>query len=114
MKIALFFFLLCGIGLWSFQIPKDVDSIPNDDKMEESLNLLSKEENFNNSNAFEEKIRKEFQKRRDAVIGTEYWGRKKRNMSRCERWRILKQKLKYLILFLSDLLRSMQRAPGQF
>ena len=85
MKIALFFILAFGMGLWSFKITKVVENNTNDENMEDSLNLLSKDENVDNSNLFEEKIRKEFQKRRDAVIGTEYWGRKKRNMSRCER-----------------------------
>ena len=79
------------MSLWSFKITNVENSDTNDDKIEDYLNLLSKEENVGNSNLFEEKISKELQKRRDAVIGTEYWGRKKRNMSRCERWGMLKQ-----------------------
>ena len=81
MKIALFFFLLSGMGLWGFKI-KDADK---NNTNYEKMNLLSNKENYDNSYQFEEKVRKEFQKRGDAVIGTEYWGRKKRNMSRCER-----------------------------
>ena len=76
MKIALIFFLLYVMGLWSFKITNAEDV---------NTNLLSNEENVDNSNLFKEKISKEFQKRWDAVIGTEYWGRKKRNMNRCER-----------------------------
>ena len=73
------------MGLWTFKITNVENSDTNDDKIEDYLNLLSNEENVGNSNLFEEKISKELQKRRDAVIGTEYWGRKKRNMNRCER-----------------------------
>ena len=86
MKIALFFILLCGMGLWSLIIANLEENInTNDIQMEDSLNLLSNEENIGNSNLFEKKRGDEFEKKRDAVIGTEYWGRKKRNMSRCAR-----------------------------
>ena len=86
MKIVLFIFLLCGMGLWSLNIANlEEYNNANDIQMEDSLNLLSNEENIGNSNLFEQKRGDEFEKRRDAVIGTEYWGRKKRNLSQCER-----------------------------
>ena len=66
------------MGLWTFKITNVENSDTNDDKIEDYLNLLSKEENVGNSNLFEEKRSDKFEKRRDAVIGTEYWGRKKR------------------------------------
>ena len=61
------------------------DNTTNDKKLKDFLNMLSDKENDENYNLFGEKISKEYQKRHDAVIGTEFWGRKKRNMSRCER-----------------------------
>ena len=70
------------MGLCSFKITDlEENNKTNDVKLEDSLNMLSKEENNGNSNLFEKKRGDEFEKKWDAVIGTEYWGRKKRNMS---------------------------------
>ena len=73
MKIALFFFLLSGMGLWSLKNLEE-NNTTYDEKMADSLNLLSNDENIGNSNLFEQKRGDEFEKRHDAVIGTEYWG----------------------------------------
>ena len=56
MKIALFLILAFGMGLWSFKITKVVENNTNDENMEDSRNLLSKDKNVDNSNLFEEKI----------------------------------------------------------
>jgi hypothetical protein len=92
MKLVLFFFLISGMGLQSFKIMHVEEYNTNYEKMEDSLKLLSNEEDVVNYNVFEEKIGKELQKRLDAVIGTEYWGRKKQNMRKCFSLRILSQK----------------------
>ena len=88
MKIALLFLLFCAKNALNFKIIVPGEKNNSEEKVEEFLNAVTKEGEDVNVNLFVlsdlKQNHNKFQKRRDAVIGTEYWGRKKKYINHSE------------------------------
>ena len=88
MKVAVFFLLFCAKDLWSFKMMDRAETNTNDEEKFkdyfDSITDTGSEKGAGNGDTnllqFLASVEnKEEKKRRDAVIGTEYWGKKKRN-----------------------------------